>query len=146
MTYQQIQLTNQAVGTVAVDAFIPYGTVTRRINAPVNTCNTFTLAESNPDTITLNSAGFYKVTYSLTAEAAEVGNVTVTLVVNGVDVYTVSQYVSDVTGLASITLPYTIRACTTSTIPQQVLPVTVQIKNAGVALTGSTSSIIVEKL
>ncbi len=41
--YKLIQLTNTTIGDVAVDAFLPYGTVTRRINAPFNCCNTILL-------------------------------------------------------------------------------------------------------
>ena len=57
--YKQIQLTNKTITAVAVDQFFPIGTVTRRINAPYNCCNTFVVSSSANDTVILNDPGFY---------------------------------------------------------------------------------------
>lgn len=139
-TYKQIQLTNTNIGAVAIDENLPLGTVTRRINAPYNCCNTFLVSTSAVDTVTLNNVGFYKVTYSLTATAAAAGEVTVGLVTNGDTVYSVSQTVVDETSGVNLTLPYTIR------VTSESAPVNVQLKNTGIALTGSTSNLIIEKI
>jgi hypothetical protein len=146
MTYKQIQLTNTTVGDVAVDAYIPLGRVTRRINAPYNCCNTFSVTSSTADTVTINDPGFYKVTYSLTATAAAEGDVSVALVTNGTAQYTVSQYLADATGSVNLTLPYTIRVCPNCSATVDNVPVTVQIQNTGTAITGTSSNIIIEKL
>lgn len=138
--YKLIQLTNTTIGDVAVDAFLPYGTVTRRINAPFNCCNTFFVTTSETDTVTLNDVGFYKITYSLTAEAAAAGTATIALVANGTSVYTVSEAIAAVDSPANLTLPYTIR------VTSETVPVTIQIQNTGVALTGSSSNLIIEKI
>lgn len=145
-TYKQIQLTNTTVGAVAVDGYIPYGRVTRRINAPSSCCNTFTVSSSTADTVNVNDVGFYKVTYSLTATAAAAGEVTIALVTNGTPVYTVSQAIVDETNGVNLTLPYTIRVCSTCSATPDNVPVSIQIQNTGIALTGATSNMIIEKI
>lgn len=145
-SYKQIQLTNPSIGDVAVDAYLPYGRVTRRINAPYNCCNTFTIASSTSDTVVINDTGFYKVTYSLTGSAEAVGTITIALVVNGTPLYEVSQYVAAADELVNLTLPYTIRVCTSCSSSPENVPASVQIQNTGVALTGASSNMIVEKL
>ena len=145
-TYKQLQLTNTSLGDVSVNGYIPLGKVTRRINAPTNCCNTFTVASSTADSVVLNDVGFYKITYSLTASAAAEGNVTVALIVNGTSVYSVTEYIADATGPVNVTLPYTIRVCPNSVTSVDNVPVTVQLQNTGVALTGDSSNLIIEKL
>jgi hypothetical protein len=145
-SYKQIQLTNSTVGDVAINEYMPLGRVTRRINAPFNCCNTFTVTSSDADTVMLNDVGFYKITYSLTATAAAAGVVTVALVTNGTSIYTVSQTIVDETTGVNLTLPYTIRVCPNCSATPDNLPVSVQIQNTGIALTGATSNIIIEKI
>jgi hypothetical protein len=145
-SYKQIQLTNSAIGAVSIDAYMPLGRVTRRINAPYNCCNTFTVTTSDADSVVLNDVGFYKITYSLTATAAAAGEVTIALVTNGTSIYTVSQAVVDETAGINLTLPYTIRVCSNCSATPDNLPVSVQIQNTGIALTGATSNIIIEKI
>jgi hypothetical protein len=145
-SYKQIQLTNNTVGDVAINSYMPFGRVTRRINAPFNCCNTFSVTTSDADTVVLNDVGFYKITYSLTATAAAAGEVTIALVTNGTPIYTVSQAVVDETAGVNLTLPYTIRVCSNCSATPDNLPVSVQIQNTGIALTGATSNIIIEKI
>ena len=144
--YKQIQVTNTAIQDVAVNAYMPLGRVTRRINAPFNSCSTFTVTSSTSDTVLINDVGFYKVTYSLTATANAEGEVTIALVTNGTPVYTVTQYVADATGAVNITLPYTIRVCPNCSSSPDNVPVSVQIQNTGIALTGSSANLIIEKI
>jgi hypothetical protein len=134
------------VNDVAVNEYMPLGRVTRRINSPFNCCNTFTVTSSASDAIMLNDVGFYKVTYSLTATAAAAGEVTVALVTNGTPIYSVSQAIVDETNSVNLTLPYTIRVCSACSATPDNVPVSVQIQNTGIALTGATSNIIVEKI
>jgi NMD protein affecting ribosome stability and mRNA decay len=144
--YKQIQLTNTTIGDVAVDSFIPYGRVTRRINAPFNSCSTFTVTSSTADTVTINDPGFYKITYSLTASAAAAGDVSIALVTNGTTIYSVSQNLVDETGTVNLTLPYTIRVCPNCSSTPDNIPVNVQIQNTGIALTGVSGNMIIEKV
>ena len=144
--YKQIQLTNTEIGDVAVDAYIPYGRVTRRINAPYNCCNTFSVTSSTSDTVTINDTGFYKITYSLTALAEAAGEVTISLVTNGVTVYSVTETAAAAADSVNLTLPYTIRVCPNCSATPDNVPVSVQIQNTGVALTGVSSNMIIEKV
>lgn len=144
--YKQIQLTNSNIGDVAVDAYLPYGRVTRRINTPYNCCNTFTVASSASDTIQINDVGFYKITYSLTASAAEAGEIAIDLVTNGTTVYSVSAYLDSATNTVNLTLPYTIRVCPNCSSTPDNVPVSVQIQNTGIAITGVSSNMIIEKV
>lgn len=145
-TYKLIQLTNTDVGDIAVDGFIPYGIVTRRINAPYNCCNTFTVTSSTSDSILINEVGFYKVTYSLTGMAAAAGDVEINLMSNNSEVYSVSQYVADAAGSVNLTIVYTLRVRPNSVATPDNIPVNVQIKNTGIALTGVSSNMIIEKV
>lgn len=142
-TYKLIQLTNNDIGDVAVNAFLPYGRVTRRINSPYNCCNTFNIASSTSDVVNINTPGFYKVTYSLTGMAAAAGDVEIALVTNGTQQYSVSQYVADAAGSVNLTLIYTIRV--PSNAPEEI-PLGVQIQNTGIALTGVSSNLIIERI
>lgn len=144
--YKQIQLTNNNIASVEADAFIPLGKVTRRINAPYNCCNTFILTSSTDDTLVLNDTGFYKVTYSLTATAAAAGTITVALITDGTSIHTVSQSIVDETSPVNLTLVYTIRVCPNCASAPDNVPVSLQIQNTGVALTGQSANLIVEKI
>lgn len=144
--YKQIQLTNLDIGDVAVNEFIPYGRVTRRINAPYNCCNTFSVTSSTDDTVVINDTGFYKITYSLTALAGAAGDVTISLVTNGSTVYSVTATAAAAAESVNLTLPYTIRVCPNCSSTPDNVPVSVQIQNTGVNLTGVSSNMIIEKL
>lgn len=145
-TYKQIQLTNKALSDVAVNQYIPLGSVTRRINAPYNCCSTFVVTSASNDTVVLNDPGFYKVTYSLTATAAAAGEVTVALVTNEESIYSVSQTIVDETTAVNLTLVYTIRVTPNSEANPTNTPVNVQLQNTGIALTGESANLIIEKI
>jgi hypothetical protein len=146
MTYKLIQLTNTSIGDVPVNDFIPLGTVTRRINAPLNCCNTFNVTSSDNNAVIANDAGFYKITYSLTATAAAAGQVTLALITNGASVYTISQTIVDETTAVNMTLPFVIRVSPNCSYAPNNEPVTIQIQNTGIALTGASANLIIEKV
>ena len=50
--YRVLQLTNSAVGAVAVDGYIPFGTITRKICCGRGDVRTFEVTTSNANTIT----------------------------------------------------------------------------------------------
>ena len=143
--YKQIQLTNTNIGDVAIDGLIPLGNVTRRINAPFNCCNTFIVGSSTEDTVTITEPGFYKVTYSITAEAAAAGVVTVTLLTNGSSVYSVSNDITEEAPV-NLTLPYTIRVCPNCSSTPTNVPVNVQLQLSGSAITGTSGNLIIEQV
>lgn len=143
--YKQIQLTNTDIGSVAVDTAMPLGTVTRRINAPTNTCSTFQIASNTADTVTLTNPGFYKVTYSASLVAGGTGDLTLSLVGNGTTIYTVSTTAAE-GDTYNLTLPYTVRVTSNCCVNPPVTPMALQIVLGGIAITGTTSNLIVEKV
>ena len=140
--YKMVQLTNKTIGAVAVNALVPLGTITRRVDCS-NNASAFTVTSSNTDTITINEEGYYKVTYSISAVATDAGLATVTLVVNGIDTYTVGA-TATAGGTVNLTLPYEVRVFRRCNNVATNNPMTIQIKS-GVALTSAVANIIVEK-
>lgn len=144
--YKLIQLTNTGINEVATNAFIPLGVVTRRINAPYSTSETFQVTNSTADSVTITEPGFYKVTYNITATAAEVGTVTLELITNNLSVETVSSTITTADDPVNVTLIYTIRVCPNCCSTPTNCPVAVQIQSTGVALSGDTANLIIEKV
>lgn len=140
--YRMVQLTNKNIGAVAVNALVPLGTVTRRVDCS-NNISAFTVTSSNTDTVTINEEGYYKVTYSISAIATTAGLATVTLVVNGLDTYTVGA-TATADGTVNLTLPYEVRVFRRCNNVATNNPMTIQIKS-GADLTSAVANIIVEK-
>jgi hypothetical protein len=141
---KMIQMTNKNIGVVAVNGLIPFGTVTRRIDCG-NCCSAFTISSSNTDTITINEEGYYKVTYSITELATAVGLNSITLVVNGVDTYTVGETVATAGDAIDLTLPYVVRVFKKCDNVATNNPMTIQIR-ADEAITSATANIIIERI
>lgn len=146
MSYQFKQLTNLAIGATETGGAMPFGTVTHQCLC--GGCNqpAITTANSGANAITINDAGYYKITYSVSATAGAAGVVSFALVKNGATatpLYTVSQTATAAGDVENLTLVYIDRV-----IPQffTSAPTTLQIINTGVALTGASSNIIVEKI
>lgn len=144
--YKQIQLTNSAIGDVAADGFIPLGRVTRRVNAPYQTSGTFQVASTDANAVSIQEPGFYKVTYSITAQTAAAGTVTIELIANGTSIHSVSSDVATEATPINLTLPYTIRVCPNCCSTPDNCPVALQIQSTGEALTGNSGNLIVEKI
>lgn len=148
--YKLIQLTNTNVGAIDAGAFIPLGTTTRRINAPVDPCSVFQVTSSTSDTVYINEPGYYKVTYSASMTAGAAGNMAVTLVTNGDAVYTVTEEATAAEDIVDITLVYVIRVCPNCCSTPTNCPVALQLKLGDVA-TGitpnpSTGNLIIERV
>lgn len=136
--YRVLQLTNTATGAVAVTNFMPLGIITRRINRCEANVNTFTTSTTGTNLVTINECGNYDVTYNASLIAAAAGVLIVTLVVNGVNVYSSSATV--VTGATvNLTIPYQIRVLPNCPSNPSNNPVNVQIQLNGVGITGGTS-------
>lgn len=138
-----LQMTNNNIGVVEINGFIPFGTITRRVDC--GNCNSaFTVSSSNTDTITINEEGYYKITYSITDVATAVGLNTLTLVVNGVDTYTVGETVATAGDAINLTLEYVVRVFKRCDDIATNNPMTIQVR-ADDAITSATANIIVEK-
>lgn len=76
-----IYTVNQGAAAVAVGGIIPLGSINRRFGCKCNNA-----LDLNGNGITINEAGYYDVDVSVTATATAAGNVTITLLKDGVAV------------------------------------------------------------
>lgn len=145
MAYQFIQLTDRAVGAVATDALLPLGNVTRK-NADGQRCqDTFIVSTSGSDTVTITEAGWYKISYVGSLIPADAGEITLSLEANNVQQIAVSDTVAAADDITNISLEFIIRVFPSCRATSN-MPVALQIINTGVALTGGTSNLIIEKI
>ena len=145
MAYQFIQLTDNTVGAVATGALLPLGNVTRRYSNNSCCAATFEVSTSGSDTITITESGYYKVSYNGSLTLEEAGEITLTLTANGTEIISVSDTVAAADDITNISLEYMIRVFPNCSSIRN-MPVILQIVNEGVALTGGTSNLIVEKV
>lgn len=143
--YRVLQLTNANVGAVPIGAFLPLGTVTRKISHGNCLCPTFTVTTSGANTITLNEAGYYHITYTASLIGGAAGTLTAALQANGVTVLTASETVTAAGDTENITIDYVIRVFPNTYTQPTNNPLTLQILLGGVAITGGVSNIVVEK-
>lgn len=145
MKAKLLQLTNNEIGAIAVNGYIPLGTIT--VTYPGYdgySYPTYSVTSSTSDTIVVNREGTYNVVYSASLIATAAGEVTLTLIVNGVSKYSVSTTATE-GGTVNLTLPYEVYIpCNCCNSPNNV-PAYIQIKNTGVAVTSGTSNIIVSR-
>lgn len=143
--YRVLQLTNNAIGAVAVTNFLPLGNVTRRINRCEANINTFTTATTNTNIVSINECGNYNITYNLSGIAATAGVLIATLVINGINVYSASATATS-GDTVNLTIPYQIRVLPNCVANPANLPTNVQIQLNGVGITGGTSNLKIERV
>lgn len=141
---KMIQMTNNNIGVVNANGFIPFGNITRRIDCG-SACSAFTVSSSNTDTITINEEGYYEITYSISAVFTNAGVNSVKLVVNGTDTYEVGETIGTAATAVNLTLPYVVRVFKKCDNVATNNPMTIQIV-ANEAITSATANIIVEKI
>ena len=144
--YRVLQLTNNAVGSVAIDGYMPFGKITRRIQENCGNCPTFNVTTSQADIVYLNEIGNYNVNYSASLIAGAIGEVSVALLVNGVQVYEVGAMAAAIDDVINLTLPYQVRVCPNCSGAPNNCPVSIQVQLTGVAITGGQSNLIVERV
>lgn len=141
--FKMIQMTNLIVGQVAENTTIPLGTVTRGIDCKQNNA-TFGVASSTNDTVVLNDAGYYKVTYSISAVAENTGINGISLLVNGTALYFVEGSVATAGDTINLTLPYYVKVLP-KCVAQTNNPVSIQVR-AESAITSASAVLIIEKM
>lgn len=143
-SYRLIQLTNANIGAVAVNNIIPIGIMTRQIKRD-NACTpTFDVTTSVNNAVYVQEAGFYKITYTGYLTVGAAGSIVVQLQINGVTMATATVSVA-AAGTYLVSLVFVTRAfnnCNTAVN----LPLLIQLNNAGIALTGGTSNLIIERV
>lgn len=144
MEYTVIQLTNTNISSVGEEALLPLGAVSRKRACSACNVSSFSTGTTGADYVQLNSKGYYLLTFSISAIAAAAGLVSFELLLNDTAVYSVSSQVAAAGDAVSLTLPFVVRVLPNCPITNN-LPVTVKIKNTGVALSGGLSNLIIEK-
>lgn len=144
--YRVLQLTNQAIGAVAVDGYMPFGKITRRIQETCGGGATFNVTTSQADTVYLNEVGNYNITFSGSLIAGAIGEVSVALIANGTQLYEVGGTATAVGDVVNLTLPYQLRVCPNCSGAPNNCPVAIQVQLTGVAITGGQSNLLIERV
>lgn len=143
--YRLLQLTNSNIGAVAADAMIPVGIMTRQITQGSKCQPTFAVTTSANDALYINEAGFYRITYNAYVTVAAAGTIEVELQINGVTMQTAEVTVA-AAGTYLVSFVFVTRAyCNCNDGPSN-LPILIQLENTGIALTGGTSNLILERI
>lgn len=147
--YKLIQLTNKSIGEIAAEGFLPLGLVTRKINANCES-PVFQVASSTSDTLYINEPGYYKITYSATLTAGAAGLMSVSLVANQNNIYTVSEDATAAEDIVDLTLVYVIRVCPNSCSAPYNCPTAIQLQlgdvATGVTPNPSSANLVVERV
>ena len=137
-----IQLTNTNIGAVAAGNNVPLGRTTRLADQRDGCCNAFSVTTSSADTIEITKPGIYSVNFSGSLTAGAAGVLTLTLVGNGVDLYTVSQTVAN-TATANIHTEFDVRAIANCAAAGGNIPYALQLRLGGIAITGGIGNTII---
>lgn len=140
-----IQATNKNIGAVAAGALLPLGVITRKISDGCTCGQTFQLQSTGADTVVIGEKGYYRIAYNATLEVAAAGAVGLTLLVGGVETYSVQVTMADA-GYVNLTLPYVVRAFANCGSLPTNLPLNVQIRLDTMAASAGTGNLIVEKM
>ena len=145
MKAKLLQLTNNVIGAIVANGYMPLGTIT--VTYPgydTCPCQTYSVTSSTSDTVVVNREGTYRVIYNASLVATEAGNVVLSLNVNGVTKYTVTVTATEA-GTVNVTIPCEVYIpCNCCSNPNNV-PAYIQIQNTGVALTSGTSNLIISR-
>lgn len=143
--YRLLQLTNSNLGAVAEDAMIPVGILTRQVTQGSKCQPTFAVTTSANNAVYINESGFYKITYTAYVTVADAGTIEIELQINGVTMQT-AIVTAAAAGTYLVSFVFMTRAfCNCNNGPAN-LPVLVQLENTGIALTGGTSNLILERV
>jgi hypothetical protein len=119
--------------------------MTRQI-AQASTCvPTFTVTTNVNNSIYINETGFYEITYNASVVAGAAGNVVVNLQLNGTTIYT-ATVTATVGSTVQVNIPFDIRILSNCCSNVRNLPALLQLTNAGVAITGGTSNLIIRRV
>lgn len=144
--YRLLQLTNNNIGAVAAATVLPLGVMSRKIACQSTCTPTFEVSTTANNVAYINEPGYYKITYEGSLTAAAAGNVVVNLEVNGAIVNT-ATVTAAAAGTVGISIAFIVRVlnncCNGAAINT---PAIIQFRNAGVALTGGNSNVLIEKV
>lgn len=141
--YRIIEMQNTGMGAVPNGGYLPFGKVTRRISTSTGNGVPFQIASSGADIIQLTTKGYYKVLYNATLTVGGAGDITLVLLANGTPIYSITHHAT-AAGNYNLTLPKEVRVFANCAANPTNCPVDIQIRNAGQAITGGTSNIIID--
>lgn len=141
--YRIIEMQNTGMGAVASGALMPLGSITRRIATTTGSGVPFQVTHSGSDTIQITSKGYYKVEYNATLTAGGAGDITLVLLANGTPVYSITHHVT-AAGNYNLHFAKEVRVFANCPACSTNCPMDIQVQNAGIAVTGGTSNIIVD--
>lgn len=144
-SYRLLQVTNASLGPIGVGSLIPFGVMTRQVKRSSSCTPTFELTTSVNNSLYINEAGFYKINYQAYVTVAAAGNVVLQLQLNGVTVQTATVTVPGA-GTFLVSLTFITRVLNNCCSNVTNIPMLMQILNSGIALTGGTSNLIVERV
>lgn len=143
--YRFLQLTNNNIGAVAAATVLPLGVMSRKKICQSSCTPTVEVSTTANNVVYLNEPGYYKITYTGYLTAGAAGNIVVNLELNSVVVATAT-----VTATAAGTVPVSIvfvtrvlKNCCGGAVASPINAI--QFRNAGVAITGGTSNILIER-
>lgn len=145
--FRFVQITNNAIGPVAAATVLPIGIENHRIACASSCVQSFNVSTTANNVAKINSPGYYKITYSgyLTADAA--GDIIVNLEVNSVIVTTATATATAAAQTLPISLTFYLRIL--NSCPNNVAvntPQNIQFRNAGIAITGGNSNVLIERM
>lgn len=141
--YRILEMQNNNIGAVAVDGLMPFGIITRRTSCSTGHGVPFDVTTAGANTIVLTSKGYYKVMYNSSLTVGAAGAVTLTLLVDGAPVYSVTENAAGA-GAVNLTLIKEVRVFANCASAPTNCPANIQIQLTGTDVTGGTSNIIVD--
>lgn len=144
--YRLLQLTNNNIGAVAAATVLPIGVTSRKITCQSKCIPTFEVTTTVNNVAYINEPGFYKITYTGYLTAGAAGNVVVNLEINNV-IAAVATVTATVAGTVPISITFVTRVlgnCCNGAVINT--PSALQFRNAGVAITGGTSTVLIERV
>lgn len=144
MAYKAIQLSNNAIPTVAVGSLLPLGRITRHTCGHVCEPNTFVVGTSQADTVTITEPGIYRIMYSASVVPTATGQLTISLLENGVVL--TSETLQATAGVTlGVSFAYLARVFPNTQTSANV-PATIQLEATVGAITSGISNLIIEKV
>lgn len=141
--YRVLEMQNNNIGIVAVDSYMPFGNITRRISKTTGGGIPFEVSSSGADTISITNKGYYKVNYNGSLKVGAAGAITLTLYVNGNEVAKSTTTASG-EGTFNVNLVKVIRVFANCEANSTNCPANLQIQLTGTGVTGGNSVIIVD--
>jgi len=140
------QYTNSSVAATAANLARPIGILTQKCMFDGCSYATITSGTSGANTISINEAGKYRITYVASLAASAAGNVAVSLNVNGNTAMTYSDTSAAIDDFVTVVIDYVIRVSDNCSSISNNLPANIQFVLGAVGVNSGISNLIIEKI